>query len=404
MADQNLGGSPEDKARAEAIAAAREAARVRETAAQRTGLESGRPRASIADVFSASGSVIAAIASIGLWVIAWVTLDPIIENLEIRQENRQLTADNDGLSKRLQQEQQQLEQKQNDVSLLETQSKFLTEQTTDLKTERASLKQDISEQQKLLRSLLEEVNQRREEEVELTQKVSVLEREGAAANVRLTEMTNQLAQLEREREVTLAVNRRYVLEQTVLRVKQIAFPSAGYFSLDFGSKNILGHKYSLFDSVNPFTEMLMEFGGAKNGMLAVTAQFDSQVFMLLDESQRLRLQNEIRQFMTDRTTVFSEPLTRNSDVVKRYTDARDVLRRTVGSSEFVPPEEGQLREEVDPAELNRREQALKDAKGPYDREGERVEAARSALGAALDEMVATLSPVKPIGNLAPALP
>ncbi len=359
------------------------------------------------DWFNAGFSAVAALGTVGLFWIALTTLDPIIENLEIRTQNRELKATNDVLQDRIRTEELNLKEREAHRRILERDNAALSERLGELKNE-------VSGQRDLLKQLLDEERQRRAAQETLLNQVVVLQDERTTlrtekekltieqarlleeiktAEQQLGNLGQELERVAHQRDMAWQSSRRFILEQIRDRARAQYSEWSGW--AEDATKSYWSSLFSVYSLSKVGSLGYLDKTRAKTGREFVESEFRSSVFQMLEESPRSMLRNDIIAFTDTRREIFEESLLLDSDVFKQYTDALSILAKTIGSSIFAPNplSLGTEPETVSADELARRENHYNDASAALQREQDRIDTAVTQFVAALNEMVEALGPL-----------
>lgn len=353
------------------------------------------------------------LGTVGLAYIAFVTLTPIIENLEIRDQNRVLRDNNKEL-------QNVLLDANRAVKIANSDLAILTSRIDDARKDAETFREERSELFLSLTKITANIEKQVQRERLLTDRLGILEAEAQrlsrandgfrAENERLkrnrqqAEIARDAAEAKREeiKRVFISVlqlNRQFILNDIVTKLKAYTPPELSSLKEAFGLVSPEIHTYpravGFWYAVRPRVGIFSETTLTGHGM--IVELFKSEIFKLLPELQRVAFQDEIRTYMKQEKNadVFNATVLLDLSIFKELIENRRKVRRTIGSKYFQEPSsEDIIVEEVTPEEVKRREQIYEAAKSRSDKHKIQFYAARPVLHAALDRMMEELVTIR----------
>jgi hypothetical protein len=353
----------------------------------------------------------AAIGAVGLFVIAFVTLGPVIENLQLRERNLELTEKNKQLGEKIRASQDSQRQMNEESELLKREIDARTKRVESLEEREkmlvraltqitGNISEQVARERKLTRridQLGSETKELQTKKNELENKNSRLERERARLEDQLKRAEEELDRVGGELKNTWRVNRRYILEQIATKVTD-SFPIRGEGRWeDYIPEGRLLSYITLKGSMalrelEP-PEAYFRTKEPPNGRQLVLAEFGSQVFRLLPEVQKPRFQDAIRGFMNKHSEVFSASLIADSRLRSEFFSAWNLVKRTKGSKYF--NEAWPLKpDKVSRGEIRDRESAHEEAKSAHQKDIAKIHSARIDLHEKMESMVVQLTDYK----------
>ncbi|MFC1509189.1 hypothetical protein ACFL60_05835 [Candidatus Omnitrophota bacterium] len=324
----------------------------------------------------------AAIGTVALALIAILTLAPVIENLELQERNveleesiRQHTADLDSTRAEHTKIKKELEELNHSNAIAKRNLEKLQQNSNTLFDLLSTLADNTKEQ----RARLKEYDERMRD---MDAKLKELEQERAEVERKLKDTEDELNRNKQEYEEALIYSRHFILMQITTKVKEeireVSIDDIEEFIDDYSieKKGILSNiKKGL--SKFAFYIRNKELALASYGKTHVLSQFDSQVFNLLPEKNRIEFKDEIRDYISNEKDIFSKALKVGKEPFDNYMNACLLLKN----------EEAALTEK----ELSMRESKYEEAKTAFYHAIAQFNDDRQSLFDALDEMAKHLS-------------
>ncbi len=362
-------------------------------------------------LFSLLGLVISGL----LVYIAFHSFSPLVENLEIRDRNMELSEVNSRLEKSISDHELKKRLLDVDYEILSRKIKGAEERVTELKEQakEARIRQD-----KVIDTLAlttTNINQALEREREISQENKNLRDEnkksvskGRELETRINSLQDQVVKskreftfykvemirIQRELQESYRLNRVYILDQFVKKIRNIAgskFSTLKRWEMIPSGGIHYEFKYARYKTINTL------FGSLIN----------DQYFDLLPGSRKEKLQKDIQQYLLGRSDIFSEEFVANEEIQKRYFDMINSLSKTrqkrkrdnssvwgaalflFTASRFLMTDEdfNSLLEYAD----NSEKQKFTDIRTAWFNEVKRVNSIRKSIYSALDQMKKELS-------------
>ncbi len=301
---------------------------------------------------------IAAIASGVIAYYAIYSFSPLVENLDLRNRNRELTENNKNLEqgiegirrekinltseinlldKRIKTEEKILNNLNNENQKLNTRNDKLTKSLTELSGNLG----DMFERQRKLDKRNEKLEAETQKLIEKRSKLQIrsdkLNRQLTKMNAKLNDANIELKRIKNERDGMWRLNRRYILEQ--IKTKVIAITTIHDMKSVFGA-------YWPTEYYRDYWGARVEFAGdwghsltpnidkLKAGKELILSQLDSQIFNLLLETHRIEFQDKIRSFVKKHNKILSQNIKENRKIFNLHIISSDIVFRTYGSKYY----------------------------------------------------------------------
>ncbi len=271
---------------------------------------------------------LAAIGTLAIAIIGFMTLGPVIENLDLREQNKSLFIkkgiledQSKSLNEKISGANQRISLQTNEIESLRRIAGIETENLGAIRTEVTRLR----DRQKALF----------ERNAGLTTDAIKLAGQSERLKIEIETLTSQIEKIENQLSVTISLNRRFILEELEKRAQT---------TYGRGITELAGAKFSVrladgladFKQIGTFAELLsaksdFAFGPsyyfndpwvspAKTGKLFIIAQFDLPVFGILPEEEKNLLQNQIEDFVAEYREMFDLDLMVDASIRKKYVD------------------------------------------------------------------------------------
>lgn len=358
---------------------------------------------------------IAGFGTVALAIFAFFTLDPIIENLQIKKQNKQLAEEAKKLvDQRDSQERQLMVTKANQEAaearltgiegLMVDLNDQVQQKQEDLK--RAEERREKAEQRRekadaRLGTLLDQLDKREKERRKLETANTRLAGENERSkqqletvNKRITGLQTTLSRAQEELDEAYRAQRFYILETIVTKVKAKTEPEAitPIIMMGFKGKKI-SYDLSASDIISGIFDTIIEPKQQITGRDYIEELMTLREFNLLREKQRREFKTEIRQFMDSFANTFNAPLRLKPGLLNRVNNAKLFLLRLNTAKkkedpiEIEPSKPSRIPTEED---IKLAKESLEKIKKERSQGIESMKFARLELHKALDLMLSTL--------------
>lgn len=374
------------------------------------------------------------VGTIAIAAIGFYTLAPVIENLELRERNRELTITNKDLQANIENSKRVQERLNSEIQFLTSNAKTLREEAEKLSKRQDQLTQaltqisgNIGQQVTRERDLTTNIEKLRSQTRELESNRNQLELENKKLQFATQEIERRLKISEAEQKrvasalaETFRRNRRFILTEIVTKAKiqtppikdsmlsrlpeklpEIAVLAFGKFDVPFAGWHTYEEttkRLPAFGSVfGPFEEGLFaealpiskELG--LNGRQILNELLETKTFEILDDERRKAYKQEILKYLENNLKKLELPLRQDGKFTPRLWTAIAKVAITKGSR-YVG---GALKsknteEEVPENEVTKRDEELKNAQDDYNRHLKIIKANRELLYEFLDSMLREL--------------
>ena len=294
---------------------------------------------------SFTAALVAAGATVALALFAWLTLDPVVDNLKLRQENVDLSLELRTNRFEVAKTKEELTRVSRDLkdrrNLLKIARQDLKGAREDLSGTRAvnkelsltarKLAEGVTKQQEIQNRLSERNLKLERQTEELTAERARLKTENVQLGSVLKGIKSQLESARKELEINRRAQRAYILETLVTKVKSQISP-IGTRVIHFRPSPLTEGFFKALGAVKGLKSSDVNL--PKNPRITVVKLFGEREWDLLREDERRQLQQDVRDFMDDHKKIFDSQITFEFKLAQEFINSYLELRELRDAKEF----------------------------------------------------------------------